>query len=848
MSFQPENRIELPPELAELAERWSFLEDLDRTVLGEFQNQRSQDLQAEAEMAQEETVGGNLTSYITQETLVTPGRVLPNRHLKSAWFRHAAHLGLEDPAILSFQFDPLHPDEKEAEKAKETSAKEVKDLLDRLGQQPQLWTAAEKVTVFTARPSATRFLPQDVSPESQDSASGLVVSPEANPGKIAKRLRAYSGAPGVFFDPRPSEFPLLHIGGEIPYRVKVRDSGTVGDGGGACPQSIAKEILAFSGVPLWGDIIAFQVVVLGKDFSFKALINIVPDEGWDHPRCDLLIDAKSVNHQVHSTKVTVGKLMPTRHKRNRRHFYVEPMNLGEVVNRHIAVEQLAEQALVIAENTERQNWERALARSDELRQELLEDFQDSEETAGDSSRRSSQRVVHRQPEEKNNLMLAYETSGRSPFALPPVTSLVAEGPSRTRRRELHNSRKRSGEYEPEERPVLTGITVSGEKLLLMDPGYAGVTYPRRGYVRLIWHHRRVDQLIGIGLSKADTLELRDAFDGMDVDGDKLQLIPMEDDRGKPQALLMRSPMSIDGGACLRLTLEDARSLRALWYHFYQCTGGHKHPGLHRIEKGVQRYPDVLHADRTSRPLRCTTDPEQMVHRMLEINRHRWMIGAVTLTAANLDFAGLYDPSRHKFNASEEIIDPSLDGNGDPSPVLAALDRDLVEATRRGAILDPCLFPRMRKKMRGMLKELHTGEEFSPRLECQPHHLARKAGQEAAIRFLEHRFNDKALLAHGPAEWLTTRFGGKLCNLVVRALETRMAIWAAMAREEELVWDLPHASHRQKEAMVGRLIQEAKEAEAALIRTAHRQAVEAVDNLEPGQFMAAWVQASVSRAK
>ena len=85
--------------------------------------------------------------------------------------------------------------------------------------------------------------------------------------------------------------------------MKVRDSGTVGDGGGACPQSIANEILALSHAPLWGDIIAFQMVALGADFSFKGLINIVPDKLWTHKGFDMVVDAKSVNHQVHSTLV-----------------------------------------------------------------------------------------------------------------------------------------------------------------------------------------------------------------------------------------------------------------------------------------------------------------------------------------------------------------------------------------------------------------------------------------------------------------------------------------------------------------------------------------------------------------
>ena len=56
------------------------------------------------------------------------------------------------------------------------------------------------------------------------------------------------------------------------------------------------------------------------------------------------------------------------------------------------------------------------------------------------------------------------------------------------------------------------------------------------------------------------------------------------------------------------------------------------------------------------------------------------------------------------------------------------------------------------------------------------------------------------------------------------------------------------NHRQKEAHIAALIQDAKEAETAVVNEAYRKAVKTVDDLEPGQFMAAWLQAAVSRSK
>ena len=754
--------------------------------------------------------------------------------------------------MLNFSFDQL-PDEDAGACIKENKD-EVAELLQRLGQRAYLWTTSEKLTIFTAKPSGLNFLPKDIGVEIQESESGLIFLPGADAGKIAKRLRCYCGAPGVFFDPKPSLFPELNLGGEQTYRVKVRDSGTVGDGGGSCPLSIAREILQLSRAPLWGDMIAFQIVVLAADYSFKALINIVPDELWTHKEADLLIDAKSVNHQVHSAKVTVGKLIPTRQKRNKRHFYVEPMNLGEVVNRFIDAEQLVEQVEIIAENLDRETWDKAMEKSEksqaEFEEEILEMLEENMEEWDDVSH--VQHAVREQPEEKKGLLLAYEESRRSPFGLPSVTSMAAEGPANSWTFQLKQSRKKGGDWNREEgkpeNPTLSGIVVSGEKLLLMDPEYAGTNYPRRGYVRLIWHPRRKDQLIGLGLSKADTLQLRDAFDGMDVDGDKLQLIPMRDERGTPLVLLMRSPMSIDGGACLRLRQKDAAEMHELGYHFYQKTGDHKYPGLYQIQDGKQAYPDVMSAHPHENHPQWTTDPGMMVQRTLEMNQYRGIMGRVCLAAANLDFAGLYDPAKHKFNMSEAVIDPSLNASADPTPVLLPLQEAIIRAVWEGVPLDKCIFPRIHGGIERMFKERHPGEEFDPVLTCQQHHHQWRRGQEAANRFLRDRIKERGLLAHGPAEWLRTKFRTKLYNLVVHALEGRMTIWTQKAQDESEVWKMEDLNHRQKEAHIAALIQDAKEAENAVVNEAYRKAVKTVDDLEPGQFMAAWLQAAVSRSK
>ncbi len=852
--FQTENRIKLPHDIDSELENDRFFGLLDRMVEDVYQDLRDNDIER---TVQDAMMSGHLNSYYTPSQIVTPERVLENNHMRSTWFLHSTHLRLEDPRVLSFSFG--RPPEENAGPYIEENANEVAELLNKLGQRAYLWTASNKLTVFTAKPSGLLFLPEDINVETQESESGLTFLPGADPGKISKRLRCYSGAPGVFFDPKPSLFPELNLGGEYTYRVKVRDSSTVGDGGGSCPSSIAREILRLSRAPLWGDIIAFQIVALAADYSFKGLINIIPDELWTE-QADLLIDAKSVNHQVHSTKATLGKLMPTRQKQNKRYFYIEPINLSQVVNRFIDAEQLVTQVQVIAENLDALTWNKALAKSRKLEAEFVEETPETveetpeveEDNDWDSNLSHVQHAIRQQPEEKKGLLLAYEESRGSPFALPSVTSMVAEGPANSWTFQLKKSRKKGGDWNWEEgkpqNSTLSGIMISGEKLLLMDPMYAGTTYPRKGYVKLIWHPKQDDQLIGLGLSKADTLRMRDALDGMDVDGDKLQLIPMEDEHGKPMVLLMRSPMSIDGGGCLKLTLKDAARMRELGYHFYRQTGEHKYPGLYEIQDGEQIYPDMLHATPHENPPQWTTDPDLMVQRTLEMTQYRGVMGKVCLAAANLDFAGLYDPKKHKFNMSEAVIDPSLNASADPTPVLLPLQETILRAVREGTPLDKCIFPRISGGIRRMFKERHPGEEFEPVLTCQQHHHEWRQGQEAANRFLRERMKERALLAHGPTEWLMTKFRTKLYNLVVHALEERTAVWAQKAQDEKEVWNDEELNHRQKEARVAALINDAKEAEKAVVNEAYLKAVRTVDDLEPGQFMAGWVQAAVSRTK
>ena len=94
-----ENRIAMPPEMAIEAENHRFIQLLNRTVMDEYLEQRNREIDLTVQQAM---LSGHLTSYYTPDRIVTPGRVMQNNHMKSAWFEHAAHLELKNPSILNF--------------------------------------------------------------------------------------------------------------------------------------------------------------------------------------------------------------------------------------------------------------------------------------------------------------------------------------------------------------------------------------------------------------------------------------------------------------------------------------------------------------------------------------------------------------------------------------------------------------------------------------------------------------------------------------------------------------------------------------------------------------------------
>ena len=777
----------------------------------------------------------HLTAFTTPGEVITLLGPMKNK-MKSCWFDEAHFFGIEDPALITWS-PPRVPRDQDRAEADHEFASQVKRFLDILDLRAYNFTGAENYTLFAGRRSNLDYLPQDITQENQDSASGLFFMPGADAGKIAKRLKVHTLAEGAYFIPSPSHFPYLKVPGETQV-LHVHDSGTAGDGSGAYRESAGRRLLKAANVPTWGDIIAIQTVFLGADYSGKGLFPLIPDRIFPKPDVDLMIDAESVNRQVRSTKYTKGKVIPIRHKPNKRYFFVEPLILAEVVNRFISAQELVDQASLIAEKADEETWKEAL----NFDQNWLEQIALSLGVPSKSiTAKSHLERAKSQLDPDNRLLLDFKESGQSPFASPKVTELTSGAPANS----LQASQRKSS--------PMPGIIASGEKVLLMHPPYAGVNFPKTGFARLIWHFDKPDQLIGMGFSKKDMLKHRDALDTADCD-DHIQLIFLQDQRGAPHVLVLRTPLSIDGGVCIRLTLSDAAKLKSLGYHFYQKAGDHKFPGLHTIaEDGNPVFPYILNPEKFDTPPAWTTNEDLAMRRMLELTQYRGTMGLVCNLAANLDYAGIYDPAKHKFNMSDSIIDPSLNASADPSPIVHPLAESLLEAILEGKPVDPCVFGRVSTHIEGMYnaRARQKGSQlppFQPVLQCQSHHQHLKDGMTAVVKFLNGTLNARKLLANGPPAALLKDFGQGLTDIAIAASEERYKVWSEKNRKTKLVSADPDLDSAQKDAAKAQLLQDAKDQERTIIQQAYLKANAEVPDYNPGDLMAIWFQLATNSTR
>ena len=175
-----------------------------------------------------------------------------------------------------------------------------------------------------------------------------------------------------------------------------------------------------------------------------------------------------------------------------------------------------------------------------------------------------------------------------------------------------------------------------------------------------------------------------AMDTWDNDSDKLTLAWLQDG-DVHGALTLRRPMSVDGGTWMKLLDHDVERINAAGDGWNQKTGHHRWDGLYDVDKeGNPLRPSVVapvpfeSKDAWNSNLK---DPADVLKFLMAWNKYAGAIGIASNYAANLDMAGAFDPDRHLFCLSEDVID----GNGIPENLLEHLRKEVYQTARENAM-------------------------------------------------------------------------------------------------------------------------------------------------------------------
>ena len=796
-------------------------------------------------------MNGMVASCFTPERIITPVSTLPN-HTKSVWFQEAAYRGLRNPAIINVRKPQVKKGENPQE-VKENLDRRVKSLLNALNLRAYIWTPGERFTYFVATRESIDYT----------KLSGYEIESPKDPAKPGKRLKVNSPADGALFHNRESQWPFFEIPGRT-FIVQAEDTGTAGDGSGYIGRSAATKLMQECGVPTKG-VMAIQLLMLGSDYTIKGVYPIRED-GEMPLNIDIVVDQESLSHQVHSKTYTRMKITRIRHKSNTRYFYLEPTYLGEIPNNFIPVEETVRVAIEIADQKDRDNWFKVTSRTRNYLDQLLQDATMDPKMA---PKMTPADII----KSKTSLIArATELAQGNPFASPEIYRLMS-GRLSQKWRSTHKHAERNETqflwvdpekakgktilYEDDYGRVLIrnkastqmpGIMMSGEKMWLAYPPFWGYTCPEPGFARLIWHSQRADQLVAAGMSPEDMIKKRDALDTADCD-DSVTLIFMEDHKALPWVLFLRTPSSIDGGVCLRISKEDERRVRELGYHFYQKVGDHRWPGLYDIgDDGQPIFPYALNPTPIEPPLTWTTDEEEATKNMFDLTAFSRWVGESVNRKAALDQARIYTPDKHKYCDSECVLDPALNGSSNPENIVAVLDQDLYEAVVKGIPQDPCIFWRSLAVMEDMHRRAREQDPSMPpiymllRTRCQEHHDPKKKVMSEAISMLESRDRYREACANGPTTWLMTKPRVKLANIVAKALQDRNQVWSAYAREGKKI-GLSDLTPEQQEVLRDRNLELAIRLETEIVTAAYQKAAKTVSGYEHGQFTGLWYQLS-----
>ena len=391
------------------------------------------------------------------------------------------------------------------------------------------------------------------------------------------------------------------------------------------------------------------------------------------------------------------------------------------------------------------------------------------------------------------------------------------------------------------------MMLSGEKVLL-HYYYAGVSAPKPGYARLVWKDGDETQLTGICFNKRDAERLDSALDDPDCD-DTLSLIFMQDEEGKnPQVLILRLPMSQDGGAVLKLNREDQKKLRELDYHFYRKAGGHRYPDLHHIgEDGKAAHPDVLFAEEIPQAKRpaWTAKEEEAINSMMGLKQFKGCVGKVANLTSALDISGLWQPEEAKVNLSAEVVDPAMNADKNPEALVEQLIKLTYRKVEAGEPFEATVVDRIERMILKHHMELGNEEPLSVRTKLSDHSKRLAQGLSKASKdILGWNLAVRQISANGPAHWLTKEFDPEITAEVIEAKAARDRAWEAKRENDKRVRANRNLSESKRNSLLA--------VNAETVRIKEREAVakayERVKNhpeYAPGCLRAIWPQLSIA---
>ena len=765
---------------------------------------------------------------------------------RSPWYGYMKHFGLTG-VITTWQVPEDQNDQKRLQKAIE-DFKAASDL------RTYFWTTASKgIVLFMADKTALNFLPQDITlPQvEQESDSGFQFSPRATPGKIGKRAKTFSHAEGAFFVPNPSTLGtgLRLPDGRRPLQIKIKDTSWIGthqmgrgagDGNGRIRETAAYRLMKNAGITKRRDqVFGLQINLMGADFFGKGILLVRPDQEFPLG-VDIEIDSDSISTQLLNSRFTFGRIIPKRNKQNCRHIYIEPLMQAVLIDKFLDPAEMAKHQTLIAKKLDKEQYGAAL-----LRELLPPKKNEAPETE----------PSERYPERPEDIHLRAATSTEFASGMTDISSSTGglwSSPLAMKR--LVGGLSSEWSARLAKASPTAGRIVSGEKVWLMHYAYAGEFSPYPGYARFVWKGQ--DQLQGICFNKRDAERFEQSLDSSDCD-DQLSLVFMHGTDGKPKVLILKLPMSIEGGTVLNINQEDAQKLKQ-WYHFYQQKGDKLYPGMHDTdEAGNPLYPDVLHPGEIPErdKLHWRTQEDKAVEFLIQMHRFHGVTGMVANLVAALDYSGLWTPEVCKFNLSEAVIDRVANADADPRKIAEDLTKILYGYVRAGKPIDTCMLGRVS----GMLNRHHTDKhgEDAPKLiiaeTCR--HEQRIEAYTKDTLWLEKRERRRELAANGSPEWLGETFSEDIVTAVLEAKKTRDAAFNARyhadreARQtvkEEFIDEFgeiaivsrPAYKKAERNILLALNMERARLREREAVEDAYVK-VQGHPDYQPGQFHALW---------